>query len=243
MDMKGRIHSLESCGTVDGPGIRFVVFVQGCPLRCKYCHNPDTWNLKDGREISVEEILKEAKKYRSYMKFSGGGITISGGEPFIQSDFVKEIFKRCKEENIHTAIDTSGYVSLDAAKEVLKYTDLVLLDIKSFNDSVYKDLTGVSNKFTLELAKYLSDINKPVWIRYVLVPGITDNSSDVKNLAEFLSTLENIEKIQILPFHKLGEYKWEKLGYKYELQNITPPSKEDINLIKEIFHQYNLQTE
>lgn len=239
----GKIHSLESCGTVDGPGIRFVVFMQGCPLRCKYCHNPDSWKISDGKDISVDEIVKEAKKYKSYMKFSKGGITISGGEPLMQYKFAKELLKKCKDEGIHTAIDTSGYIEIEKAKEVLEYTDLVLLDIKSYNEKVFKDLTGVSNENTLTLAKYLKEINKPTWIRYVLVPGITDNMEDVENLAKFISNMDNIEKVQILPFHKLGEYKWEELGYDYELENTPVPSEEIVKKTKNIFSSYGLNVE
>lgn len=240
MGIKGRIHSFESCGTVDGPGVRFVVFMQGCPLRCKYCHNPDSWKLKDGKEVTVDEVFKEAKKYKSYMRFSKGGITASGGEPFMQPQFVKELFKKCKDEGIHTAIDTSGYLEIEEAKEVLEYTDLVLLDIKSYNNEVFKNLTGISNENTLNLAKYLSDIDKPTWIRYVLVPGITDDIKDIEDLARFISGMRNIERVQILPFHKLGEYKWEELGYKYELENTQPPTEEMVEKTKDIFTNYGL---
>jgi len=243
MEVKGKIHSLESCGTVDGPGIRFVVFMQGCPLRCKYCHNPDTWKMKDGKDYTVDEIVNEAKKYKSYMKFSNGGITVSGGEPLMQAKFVKELFKKCKDEGIHTTIDTSGYLESEKAKDVLEYTDLVLLDIKSYNNEVFKNLTGVSNENTLELAEYLKRINKPTWIRYVLVPGITDDEEDVENLAKFISDMDNIEKVQILPFHKLGEYKWEELGYNYELENIEPPSEEVVERTKDIFEKYGLDVQ
>lgn len=235
MDIKGKIHSFESCGTVDGPGIRFVVFMQGCPLRCKYCHNPDTWKLSDGKDIYVDEIVREAKKYKSYMKFSKGGITVSGGEPFMQLEFVKELFKRCKDEGIHTAIDTSGHIEVDEAKEILEYTDLVLLDMKSYNDRVFRDLTGISNEKTLNLARYLAEIKKPTWLRYVLVPGITDNMEDIENLAKFVSGMDNIEKIETLPFHKLGEYKWKELGYNYELENTPAPKEEMMEKVKEIF--------
>lgn len=243
MSLKGRIHSFESCGTVDGPGIRFVVFMQGCPLRCKYCHNPDTWKFNEGREVTVDEIINEAKKYKSYMKFSKGGITASGGEPFVQVEFIRDLFKRAKDEGIHTVIDTSGYVKIEDAKKVLEYTDLVLLDIKSYDNMIYKDLTGVSNEKTLKLANYLSNINKPTWIRYVLVPGVTDDMDNIENLAKFLSNMDNIEKVQILPFHKLGEYKWEELGYEYELENTKPPNDEDVEKARKIFNDYGLKVE
>ncbi|WP_425448932.1 pyruvate formate-lyase-activating protein [Dethiothermospora halolimnae] len=241
MTIKGMIHSLESCGTVDGPGVRFVVFMQGCPLRCKFCHNPDTWKLKDGKEFTVDEVMNEVKKYKSYMKFSGGGITVSGGDPLMQPKFVAELLKRCKEEKIHTAIDTSGYVNLDIAKDVLEYADLVLLDIKSHNNIVYKDLTGVSNEPTLKFANYLSSINKPMWVRYVLVPHITDNMEDINSLGKFLSNLNNIEKLEVLPFHKMGEFKWDELGYDYELKNTRPPSEDSVKKVIDVFRGYGLR--
>lgn len=237
MNIKGNIHSLETCGTVDGPGIRFVIFTQGCPLRCQYCHNPDTWKLKNGKEISVDELMSKIKKYKSYMKFSGGGVTLTGGEPLLQPEFAKELFQRCKEEGIHTALDTSGFISLENIKEVIDYTDLVLLDIKSFNPSLYKNLTGVSNKPTIRLAKYLSDINKPTWIRYVLVPDLTDKEEDIKSLASFLSSLKNIKRVEVLPFHKMGEYKWKELGYQYKLINTPSPSEDSVKKAVEIFRE------
>lgn len=240
MNVKGKIHSIETCGTLDGPGLRFVIFTQGCPLRCQYCHNPDTWKFEDGEEVTVDEIMNEIVKYKSFMKFSGGGITASGGEPLIQSDFIKELFKRCKEEGIHTALDTSGCVNIEKAKEVINYTDLVLLDIKSFDAIKYKNLTGVALKPTIEFAKYLSGINKPMWVRYVLVPGLTDDIKDIKELAKFLSSLKNVERVEILPFHKMGEYKWEELGYEYKLKDTEPPTKEKIEEVKTIFKKYNL---
>ncbi|NLM12322.1 MAG: pyruvate formate lyase-activating protein [Epulopiscium sp.] len=241
MSITGRIHSIETCGTVDGPGIRFVVFTQGCPLRCQYCHNPDTWNIAHGEETTVDELIKEIEKYKSYMKFSGGGVTLTGGEPLMQPKFAAELFRQCKERGIHTALDTSGYIPLEHAKEVIDYTDLVLLDIKSFDPDIYKDLTGVSNEPTLKLAKYLSEINKPMWVRYVLVPNLTDDPKNIEGLASFLSTLNNIEKIELLPFHKMGEYKWEQLGYPYRLKDTPTPSEEAIKNAKEIFKKYGLK--
>lgn len=237
MSIKGNIHSIETCGTVDGPGIRFVVFTQGCPLRCQYCHNPDTWKVNDGTEITVDELMSRIRKYKSYMRFSGGGVTLTGGEPLLQPEFAKELFKRCQKEGIHTAIDTSGFIPLEHVKEVIEYTDLVLLDIKSFNPSLYKDLTGVSNDPTIRLAKYLSKINKPTWIRYVLVPNLTDKEEDIRALSKFLSTLNNLERIELLPFHKMGEYKWEELGYEYKLKDTPSPSEESIERAVNIFKE------
>jgi pyruvate formate lyase activating enzyme len=241
MTTKGRIHSLESCGTVDGPGIRFVVFMQGCPLRCQYCHNPDTWKISDGREMEVQELVDEIIKYKSYMHFSGGGVTITGGEPLLQAPFVLELLKACKELGIHTAIDTSGYLYNDTIKEILDYTDLVLLDIKVYNMTKYKDLTGVELNPTLTFMSYLAKINKPTWVRYVLVPNLTDHEEDIEALAKFLSEFKNIEKLELLAFHKMGEYKWEELGYDYKLKNTPEPSQAQLIKAKEIFEKYQLK--
>lgn len=240
MIMMGKIHSIETCGTVDGPGIRYVLFTQGCPLRCQYCHNPDSWKVGEGEEMSVDSIIQDVVKYKSYMQFSGGGITVSGGEPLLQPDFVGELFKACHENDIHTCLDTSGYIKLDKADPVLDYTDLVLLDIKSYNPLVFKDVTGVEIDNTLAFAKHLADRNIPVWIRYVLVPNLTDDPEDIEALAKYLTTLKNIERIDILPFHKMGEYKWEQLGYNYQLTDTPSPEAEDVKLAKDIFLQYNL---
>lgn len=240
MNITGKIHSIETCGTVDGPGIRFVIFTQGCPLRCQYCHNPDTWKFDDGKEVTIDELMEEIKKYKSYMRYSGGGVTASGGEPLLQPNFIKELFKRCKEEGIHTALDTSGYIDLNVAKDVLEYTDLVLLDIKSAKANHFKELTGVSANRTLNLARYLSDIGKPMWIRYVLVPGLTDNVELIEALGKFLSSLKNIEKIEVLSFHKMGEYKWQELGYNYKLKDTPGATEEDAKKAAEILKKYNL---
>ncbi|MCT4544981.1 MAG: pyruvate formate-lyase-activating protein [Vallitalea sp.] len=240
MNLVGKIHSIETCGTVDGPGIRFVIFMQGCPLRCKYCHNPDTRKIGDGEEKTVDELITEIKKYKSYMKFSGGGVTVTGGEPLLQGEFIKELFKSCKEEGIHTAIDTSGYIFNDTIKEVLEYTDLVLLDIKCYDKDMYKHITGVSIDPTISFMNYLGEINKKVWIRYVLVPGLSDNETHIENLSIYLSGFNNIDKIELLPFHKMGEFKWQELGYTYELSETEPPSKNEIIKAMSILKKYNL---
>lgn len=240
MSIKGKIHSVETCGTLDGPGIRYVIFLQGCPLRCQYCHNPDTWKFDEGKEITVDEIMEDILKYKSFMNFSDGGITVSGGEPLIQYDFIEALFKRCKEEDIHTIVDTSGCVIINNVKKAIEYTDLVLLDIKSFDAHKYKKVTGASVTPTLEFAKYLSKINKPMWVRYVLVPGLTDDLNEIEELANFLSSLRNVERVEILPFHKMGEYKWDELGKQYKLRNTKPPTKKMIKRTKEIFEKYKL---
>lgn len=241
--MKGKIHSIETCGTVDGPGIRYILFTQGCPLRCKYCHNPDTWSMQNGKDADTEDLIKDIIKYKSFMQFSGGGVTISGGEPLLQPEFVKDLFEKCKAYNIHTALDTSGFINIETADPILDFTDLVLLDIKSYNPHVYKNLTGVNLDPTLHFAKHLNERQISVWIRYVLVPGLTDSPEDMEQLAKFLSTLQNVERIDILPFHKMGEYKWEQLGYKYELADTVEPNKDEVTRAKAIFQKYNLPIE
>ncbi|WP_288876093.1 pyruvate formate-lyase-activating protein [uncultured Fusobacterium sp.] len=222
----GNIHSYESFGTVDGPGIRFVVFLQGCPLRCKYCHNPDTWSITDSKiQESPREVFEKVKRYKKYFG-KKGGLTITGGEPLLQLDFVLELFKLCKEENIHTALDTSGYIFNNKVKKILEYTDLILLDIKSIDEEVYKNLTGVELTNTLEFAQYLNKINKKTWIRHVVVPEITDNDNLLTRLSDYISKLNNIENIEVLPYHKLGVFKYKELGLNYILDGIEELSKE-----------------
>lgn len=231
----GRVHSFETFGAVDGPGIRFVIFMQGCSLQCKYCQNRDTWEINAGNQYSAEELLNKLLKYKNYFLASGGGVTVSGGEPLLQYKFLIELFTLLKKENIHTAIDTSGNVDLtDDMKKLIDLTDLFLLDIKCINDEICKKLTGVSNKKELAFAKYLSSINKPTWIRQVIVPTITDRTEDLLALKDFLSTLTNVEKIELLPYHDLGKSKWIKLGLKYELENIRVANNNDIEYAKRI---------
>lgn len=227
--MIGRIHSVESCGTVDGPGLRFIVFLQGCALRCVYCHNPDTWKLNGGIEKSVDELVEEAKGYLPFMKASNGGITLSGGEPLLQPDFVLELFRKCKEAGIHTALDTSGSVKPPNLDQILEVTDLVLLDIKHIKEEKHKQITGMSNKNTLEFAKLLDQKGIPVWIRHVLVPGLSNDEKDLTELGDFLSTLSNIEKVDVLPYHKMGEYKWEQLGLTNTLVDCQPPKQDEVD--------------
>ncbi len=238
---KGRIHSIETCGTVDGPGIRYVIFTQGCPLRCLYCHNPDCRHPEDGKVVTVDELIVDIQKYKSYIKFSGGGVTVTGGEPLMQPEFVSEIFRRCQELGIHTALDTSGYVKLATAKPVLNYVDLVLLDIKSFDRQIYHQVTQVSLEPTLNFARYLNEIERPVWIRFVLVPNLTDPPKNIRGLAQFISQLNNIERVEILPFHKMGEYKWERLGYEYQLKDTPAASPELVTTAKNIFQEYEIK--
>lgn len=241
--MIGRIHSFETCGTVDGPGIRFVIFMQGCPLRCQYCHNPDTWDNSKGNEFSVDELIEEIVKYRSYMNFSGGGITITGGEPLLQAEFVLELFKRCRALGIHTALDTSGFIFTPAVKAVLEYTDLILLDIKSINPETFTKVTTATIDSVLTFAKYASDSFIKTWIRFVLVPGLTDNLDEIEMLSKYINSISSVDRIEVLPFHKMGEYKWEALGYQYQLKNTESPSKSLVSEVKEIFKKYNPETD
>ncbi len=234
MSTIGRIHSLESFGTVDGPGIRFVVFMQGCPLRCQFCHNPDTWEVHKGTEYTVEQLVSEIIKYKSYMDFSSGGVTFTGGEPLLQAEFILEVSKLLKRHGISIAIDTSGYVWNDAIIEVLKYTDLVLLDIKNYDPLVYEAVTGVPLAPTLKLLDYLREMKINTWIRYVLVPKLTDNLDSVRRLSAHLSNYPNVSKIELLGFHKMGEFKWKELGLEYKLTDTQEPSRELLQEVKEI---------
>ena len=224
----GNIHSIESCGTVDGPGIRFVVFFQGCPMRCAYCHNPDTWDFKVNKKMTVEEILKKYDGVKEFLK--NGGLTATGGEPTAQIDFLIELFKCAKDKNIHTALDTSG-ILFDKTKpqkydELMRYTDLVMLDIKHIDCEQHHKLTGQNNTNILDFAKYLSFKNIPVWIRHVVVPNITYNKTYLTRLGEFLATLDNIKALDVLPYHDLAIPKYENLGKEYPLKGIPALTKE-----------------
>lgn len=230
----GKIHSFESLGAVDGPGIRFVIFMQGCNLKCKYCQNRDTWDINAGKTYTVEQIVEKILRYKNYIIQSGGGVTLSGGEPLLQQDFVIALFEMLKKYNISTCIDTSGMFSItDKMERIINLTDIFLLDIKSINNEICKYLTGFSNELELKFAKYLNDKNKRIWIRQVLVPGITDKEEDLIKLKEFLDNI-NIEKFEFLPYHNLGKYKWEKLGLKYELEDIRVANNKDIERAKRI---------
>ena len=240
--MIGRIHSFESFGTVDGPGIRFVVFLQGCPLRCQYCHNPDTWGA-GGEEYSVEEVVQRAIRYRNYFG-DKGGVTVTGGEPLLQIDFVTELFTALKAKGIHTCIDTSGItfhadnaVSVDKHKKLLTVTDLVLLDVKHIDDEACKKLTGQSNANTLAFARFLSDNGVKIWIRQVLVPGITDDDEDLKKTRAFIDSLKTVEKVEVLPYHTMGIVKYEKLGLDYPLKDVPAPTRERVMNAKNILQR------
>ena len=239
--MIGHIHSTESFGAADGPGVRFIVFMQGCHMRCRYCHNPDTWKMDGGDEVTADEILKRALRFKPYWG-KDGGITISGGEPLLQIDFVIELFKKAKELGINTCIDTAGNPFtkeepfFSKFEELMKYTDLLLLDLKEINPTRHKDLTGFDNSNIIEMAKYLSEINKPVWIRHVLVPEHSDFDEDLDALGDFIDTLSKVDRVEILPYHTLGKFKWENLGIPYTLESISPPSAERIENAKQRIH-------
>ena len=227
-ELLGKIHSIESCGTVDGPGIRFVVFLQGCPMRCKYCHNPDSWEYNTSNLMSVDEIIKQ---YDGVKEFCKGGITVTGGEPLVQTDFVTELFKKAQEKGIHTALDTSGVLfnpeNTLKFDELLKYTSLVLLDIKHIDDEEHKKLTGHSNKNILAFAKYLSDKKIPVWIRHVVVPNITYNEAYLIDLGKFLAELKNIKALDVLPYHNMAISKYEQMGMEYPLKETEQLSHDE----------------
>lgn len=229
-----KVHSIESFGTVDGPGIRFVLFLQGCSLKCKYCHNRDTWDINSGSYKSLDDIYEKILKYKNYI-CPRGGVTVTGGEPLLQYEFLIELFKKLKCANIHTCIDTSGMVKItDKMKELISLTDLFLLDIKHIDPDKCKNLVGFSNEKELAFAQFLSDNNKPMWIRQVLIPGITDKKEDLLKLKSFISSLKTVQKVELLPYHDMGKYKWEKLNIPYELENVRNATEEDVKRAKQI---------
>lgn len=244
---KGYVHSYESFGSADGPGVRFVIFLSGCPMRCKYCHNPDTWDMTSGSLTTAEETVEKALHYKAYWG-DKGGITVSGGEPLMQIDFVKEIFFLAKNKGINTALDTSGQPFtreepfFSKFKELMKYTDTVLLDIKHIDSQKHKELTGHGNENILDMVGFLNQIKKPVWIRHVLVPGYTDNDEYLKKLKLFLNDMDNVERIEVLPYHDLAKDKYKKLGIDYQLKDVKPPSRERVENARRILEIGNLDT-
>lgn len=247
METTGYIHSIDSFGSVDGPGVRFVIFLQGCYMRCRYCHNPDTWRLADesnAAELKVKEmtpsaLMKQALRYRPYWK-ADGGITVSGGEPLLQIDFLTELFRLAKENGVGTVLDTAGQPFtreepfFSKLTTLMEYTDLVMLDIKHIDPEKHRWLTGHTNENILDFAKYLNEIGKPMWIRHVLVPGITDDEANLRGIRGFLDTLENVKRVEVLPYHTLGVFKWESLGIPYTLKDTIPPTGEAVRRAKEI---------
>ena len=232
-NITGYVHSLESFGSVDGPGVRYVIFLSGCVMRCQFCHNPDTWDMASGQPYTADQLLEKACRYRTYWK-QKGGITVSGGEPLLQIDFVTELFRKAKERGIHTTLDTSGNPFTEKEpfyskwKALMQYTDLILLDIKHIDPEGHLELTGQPNDNILAMARELSDMGKPVWIRHVLVPERNDKDEYLHRLADFIHTLKNVERVEVLPYHTLGVFKWEKLGISYPLEGIKPPTKERV---------------
>lgn len=237
--IQANVHSLESFGAADGPGVRYVIFLQGCRMRCQFCHNPDTWTTEQNQLYSPEELLKKALRCRAYWG-KDGGITVSGGEPLLQMDFLTKFFRLAKGEGVHTTIDTAGQPFtregpfFEKFQELLDYTDLLLLDIKEMDPEKHRRITGWDNRNILDLAEYLSEIQKPVWIRHVLVPKRSDYDEDLRKLRAFLDTLTNVERVEVLPYHTLGTFKWKSLGYDYPLEGIAPPDPERIQNAKKI---------
>lgn len=221
----GKIHSIETMGLVDGPGVRTVLFFQGCRLRCQYCHNPDTWNLNLGKEMDVTEIIKTLKRYQPYYGETGG-VTCSGGEPLLQTEFLIELFKLCKKEEISTCLDTAGYGSGDY-NELLKYTDLVLFDVKHFIPEMFQKVTGGNFRIILDFLDALKNRGTPLWIRHVIVPGLTDTKEHIEKLKDYISGIPNVEKIELLPYHTLGIGKYEKMGIDYPLKGVESMDKEE----------------
>lgn len=238
-DTLGHIHSVETCGTVDGPGLRYVLFLQGCPLRCQYCHNPDAQGKPHGKTQSAREVFEDVLKYKAFIR--NGGLTISGGEPLIQSTFVHSMFRLCKDAGLHTTLDSSGHVGHRGSDALLDLTDLVLLDIKSFDPATHKHVTGVAVERTLEFAKRLSGRGNKMWVRFVLVPGLTDKPDNVDGLAHFVSQLKTVERVEILPFHKYGEEKYKRLGIPYHLADTPVPTEEDIEAVRAIFAKHAIE--
>lgn len=232
-----RVHSIESFGTHDGPGIRMVVFVQGCQFRCLYCANPDTMNVKGGSLMEIEDIVSRAIKQKPYFGVKGG-VTVSGGEPLLQRTILKKLFSRLHEEGIHTTLDSNGRLIDQPAKELLEETDLLMLDVKHFNNEWHKKLTGLSNTNTFKVAQHRETSGKPMWLRYVLVPGWSDQEEYLHQLGEFFKDFNTIERLEVLPYHQLGVHKWESLGMEYKLKDIQPPTDETLDKVKNILMKY-----
>lgn len=239
-DVVGYVHSWEVGSTVDGPGIRFVAFLTGCLLRCTYCHNPDTWHKMNGRPVTVARAMHEIAKYAQVLKLSRGGITLSGGEPMVQRAFMARIFRRCKQLGLHTCVDTAGRLGDRLSDEELMDIDLHLLDIKSGDPAIYERVTNQPLQPTLDYARRLSALGRPMWIRYVLVPGLTDGRDNVQKVADFCADLRSVERVEILRFHQMGKDKWQRLGLEYTLADVEPPDAELTNRVREQFRSRGL---
>ncbi len=237
MSKTGFIHSFESLGAVDGPNLRFVIFMQGCPLRCLYCHNPDSWNLSGARyKMTTDEVVKKVLSYKSFIQ--KGGVTISGGEPLMQAEFVTELIDKLHKHSVSCAIDTSGAIELEKSKEAIQASDLIILDIKDIDVAGSIELTGQDNKNTIKTLIFTEAINKPVWIRQVILEGYTLNEQKLKRLGEFLSRFENIERIELIPYHTMGVHKWKELGLDYSLNGVKPATDEQIKKASKILKQF-----
>ncbi|WHS49924.1 pyruvate formate-lyase-activating protein [Rothia sp. SD9660Na] len=237
----GSVHSWELVTAVDGPGTRMTIFMNGCPLRCLYCHNPDTFNMKDGKPVMAADLIKKIKRMRKVFKATGGGITISGGEVLMQRPFAENILMSAKSLGIHTCIDTSGFLGAHASDEFLENVDLVLLDVKSGSEEVYRELTGRALQPTIDFGDRLSALGKKIWIRFVLVPGYTDDPDNIEKVADIVCRWRNVvERVEVLPFHQMGTDKWESLGYDYKLKDVHPPSKEATEAARDIFRARGL---
>ena len=234
----GRIHSTESFGAVDGPGVRFVAFLQGCPLRCLYCHNPDTWNNADGKVVSSVDLVKEICSYKNFIL--SGGVTLSGGEPLLQAEFCEDVIDGCHENGFHVAIDTSGAIPLELSKNAIVSADMLLLDIKDIDPADCEILTGGSNINAIKTLNFCEKIGRDVWIRHVLLPQYTLNDEKLRQLGAFLKPFKCVKKVELLPYHKMGLYKWETLGITSKILNIDSPSNEDVISAKEILLGFGL---
>ncbi len=237
-DIGGRIHSVETFGALDGPGIRYIVFFQGCLLRCAYCHNPDTWDCGDGTSTTAGEVVKKIIPFRNFIR--SGGVTLSGGEPLLQPEFAAAVLKLCKEQGFHTAVDTCGAVPMEKCREALELADMLLLDIKALDTEECNKLTGMGNENAISLLRWCEEVKKPVWIRHVCVPGITLDEGKLKKLASFLRDFSCIEKVELLPFHKMGAYKWEALQIPFSLADTPEPSIEEMSRARAIFEDAGL---
>ncbi|MFI6985992.1 pyruvate formate-lyase-activating protein [Embleya sp. NPDC050154] len=237
----GRVHSWDMSTGVDGPGTRFVLFLNGCPLRCLYCSNPDTWHLRDGQRTSADEVMDKITACRDFLLATGGGVTITGGEPLLQAPFVETVLGRCRERGLHTALDTSGFLGARAGDRLLSVTDLVLLDIKSFDPDAYRDLTGRELAPTLAFARRLAAAEIPVWLRFVLVPNVTEDAAMIDELAAFAAGLGNVERVDVLPFHKLGAAKYDNLGIVFPLRDTPSPTAELVARVSAQFRAHGLR--
>ena len=237
----GFLHSYTTGSAVDGPGVRVVAWTAGCMWHCQYCHNPDTWSMRNGTPVTIAKATEELRKYRQGLKVMGGGLTLSGGEPLMQYRFAMKLFTAAREMGVHTAMETNGYFGSKLTDRELESIDLVLLGIKSWDPERHRRLTGMDVGPTLEFARRLAAHRRPIWIRFVLVPGLTDDLEDIAKIAEFAASLGNVERVDVLPFHQMGRYKWEKLGLDYKLQDTQPPSQEIVDRTLEIFRTAGLK--